>query len=71
MTRIKTDSVNILQDEIRRQFGSAGTSRFARALPTFQVEHRVPERFLKLLTELDQAEHHRNTVFKAHGGGKP
>ena len=60
MSRKKPDSASILQDEIRRQFGSAGTSRFLRALPDFQMERRIPERFLKLLNELDRAEAERN-----------
>lgn len=56
MARKMPHKTKILQDEIRKQFGSAGTSRFLRALPGFQVEHRTPQRFTKLLTELDRAE---------------
>ncbi|MEP9386704.1 hypothetical protein [Mesorhizobium sp. KR9-304] len=56
MPRNKPNSANILQDEIRKQFGSAGTSRFLRALPGFRVEHKIPERFSNLLAELDRAE---------------
>jgi hypothetical protein len=56
----------ILQEEIRRQFGSAGTSRFLRALPQFQVENRIPERFLNLLNELDRAESDGNDGYASN-----
>jgi hypothetical protein len=67
MSRKKPDNASILQDEIRRQLGSAGTSRFLRALPDFQVERRIPERFLKLLNELDRAEAERNGGYAGNG----
>ena len=56
MTRNRQDNSNILQEEIRRQFGSAGTVRFLHSLPAFQVERHMPERFHNLLSELDRAE---------------
>ncbi len=56
MTRNRQDNSNILQEEIRRQFGSAGTVRFLHTLPTFQVESGMPERFRNLLSELDRVE---------------
>lgn len=69
MSRNGTDSANILQEEIRRQFGSSGTTRFVRSLPAFQIEHGVPERFVNLLTELDRAESdQRNAGYTARNG---
>lgn len=56
MSRNGTDSMNMLQKEIRKQFGSAGTSRFVKSLPNFKVDNDVPDRFADLLGELDQAE---------------
>jgi hypothetical protein len=56
MARDMPHKTKILQEEIRKQFGSAGTSRYLRALPGFQVEHRTPQRFTNLLAELDRAE---------------
>ena len=60
-------NAKILQQEIRRQFGSAGTSRFLRALPSFQVEQKIPDRFANLLTELDHAESDRRNGKGANG----
>ena len=59
MARDMPNNTKILQEQIRKQFGSAGTSRFLRTLPGFQVEHKIPERFTNLLTELDRAESSR------------
>ena len=56
MARDMPHNTKIMQEEIRKQFGSVGMSRFLRALPGFQVEHKIPERFTNLLTELDRAE---------------
>lgn len=56
MARDMPRNAKILQEEIRRQFGSAGMSRYIRALPAFEVERRVPERLVNLLSELDRAE---------------
>ena len=55
----RTNSANNLQHEIRKQFASAATSRFLRALPGFQVDHKIPERFTNLLTELERIESDR------------
>jgi hypothetical protein len=52
----RPNSQNDLQQEIRKQLGSAGMSRFLHALPGFQVEHNTPERFVHLLAKLDRAE---------------
>jgi len=49
-----------LQEEIRKQFGSAGTSRFLRSLPGLKVEQGIPDRFCNLLNELDRVESDRN-----------
>ena len=68
MSRSRTDSANILQKEIRRQLGSAGTSRFMRALPGFRVEHKIPERFANLLAELDRAEADQQNVGHSSDG---
>ena len=68
MSRSRTDSANILQKEIRRQFGSVGTSRFVRALPGFGVEHKIPERFANLLAELDRAEADQQNVGHSSDG---
>ena len=62
MSRNRTDSANILQKEIRRQLGSAGTSRFMRALPGFRVEPKIPVRFATLLGDLDRAEADQQNV---------
>ena len=68
MPRHKPDSANILQNEIRKQFGSAATSRFLRALPGFRVDHKIPERFSNLLAELDRAESdQRGSDMNGHG----
>ncbi len=45
-----------MNDEIRKQFGAAGTQRFLRAQPWFQSEPGIPQQFVELLAELDQAE---------------
>ena len=60
MAREMPHNAKILQEEIRKQFGSAGTSRFVRSLPGFQVEQGIPERFANLLNELDRSESDRN-----------
>jgi hypothetical protein len=67
MARDMPHNAKFLQKEIRRQFGSAGTSRFLRALPDFQVEQKIPERFVNLLTELDRAESERRNGKGANG----
>lgn len=67
MSRNRPHRTSTLQDEIRKQFGSAGTSRFLRALPGFQVEHRIPKRFRNLLTELERAEDERNGDYAGKG----
>ena len=71
MSRSRTDSANILQKEIRRQFGSVGTSRFVRALPGFGVEHKIPDRFANLLAELDRAEADQQNVGHSSDGTAP
>ncbi|MBL8576878.1 MAG: hypothetical protein JNK47_06605 [Mesorhizobium sp.] len=50
------DDVNSLRQEIRKQFGSAATTRFVRSIPAFHVENAMPERFTDLLAQLDRAE---------------
>jgi hypothetical protein len=67
MSRNRPDRAKILQDEIRKQFGSVGTSRFLHALPGFQPEHRIPGRFVNLLKELDRAENERNGGYAGNG----
>lgn len=67
MARDMPHNAKILQEEIRRQFGSAGTSRFLRALPDLKVEHQIPDRFTNLLTELDRAESARRNGRRANG----
>jgi hypothetical protein len=56
MSRNGQDSASILQEEIRKQFGSPATARFARSLAPFQVDRSMPDRFAGLLAELDRAE---------------
>lgn len=56
MSRNARDSANILQEEIRMQFGSPSTTRFLRNLPTFKVDQATPEHLLRLLADLDRAE---------------
>jgi hypothetical protein len=58
-----------LQNEIRRQFGSAGTARFLRALPVFRPEAGIPKRFASLLTELERAEDDQRNAGYAPGNG--
>jgi hypothetical protein len=71
MSRNKSNNMNILQHEIRRQFNSAGTSRFLRALPGFEVEAAIPMRLVDLLKELDRAEADRtNTRHPPHNEPK-
>jgi hypothetical protein len=67
MARDMPHNAKILQEEIRKQFGSAGTSRFLRSLPGFQVEHGIPERFRNLLNELERTESDRNN---GYGGNR-
>jgi hypothetical protein len=62
MARNMLHDAKILQAEIRKQFGSAGMSRFMRALPGFQVEHGIPDRLADLLSELDRAETDRRNA---------
>ncbi|MBX3581859.1 MAG: hypothetical protein KF810_08195 [Rhizobiaceae bacterium] len=50
------DNTNVLQQEIRKQLGSAAVKRFAESLPAFGVEKSIPDSFLSLLAELDAAE---------------
>ncbi len=68
MTRNRQDSSKILQEEIRRQFGSAGTVRFLHTLPAFQVENGIPEQFRNLLSELDRVESEKHG-FGTSGSG--
>ncbi len=56
MDRNRTENANMLQAEIRRQFGSPGTARFLHSLPAFQLQDETPDRFVNLLSELDRAE---------------
>jgi hypothetical protein len=56
MTRSRVDKRDTLSDEVRRQFGSAGMSRFLRALPLFRIDLRMPDQFQNLLAELDRVE---------------
>jgi hypothetical protein len=41
---------------IRRQFGAEATKRFLRALPAFQTQNDIPDRFKELLDRLDGIE---------------
>ncbi|MDQ2632942.1 MAG: hypothetical protein M3Y43_00880 [Pseudomonadota bacterium] len=68
MARTMQHNTKLLQTEIRRQFGSAGTSRFLRALPGFQVEQQLPDRFADLLSELDRAESDRGGAPRSCSG---
>lgn len=56
MSGNENDDVNSLRQEIRKQFGSAATIRFARSIPAFRVENAMPERFTNLLAQLDRTE---------------
>ena len=60
MTRNKGERPQSLPDEIKRQFSMPGTGRFLRAQPWFRCETGLPERFVELLAELDQAEGRRS-----------
>lgn len=60
MSRHDTHNSHILQEQIRRQFGSTGTTRFVRSLPAFSVEGNLPDRLSDLLTKLEQAEDDRH-----------
>lgn len=61
MSRNAPNRKDELHAEIRRQIGSTGTMRFIRSLPSFEVAQGLPERFVNLLTELDQAESQQRT----------
>ena len=56
MTLTKGERPESLPDEIRRQFGAPGTTRFLRAQPWFHFEPGIPRQFMELLSELDRAE---------------
>ncbi len=56
MSGNENDDVNSLRHEIRKQFGSVATTRFARSIPTFRVDNAMPERFANLLAELERSE---------------
>ncbi|MEQ1941079.1 hypothetical protein ABMA32_01515 [Mesorhizobium sp. VNQ89] len=56
MSGNENDDVNSLRQEIRKQFGSAATTRFVRNIPAFRVDNAMPERFTNLLAELDRTE---------------
>jgi len=56
MSGNENDDVNSLRHEIRKQFGSAATTRFVRNIPAFRVDNAMPERFTNLLAELDRTE---------------
>jgi len=45
-----------LAEEIRRQIGSPGVTRYLASLPTFSVDPGLPERLSDLLGELRRAE---------------
>lgn len=60
MSRHGTHNTHILQEQIRRQFGSVGTTRFVRSLPAFRVEGSLPDRFSSLLVELERVEADRH-----------
>lgn len=62
MSGNRTENANILQEEIRRQFGSVGTTRYVKTLPPYQVEHRIPERLANLLSELERREADRGVA---------
>jgi len=68
MARKMQHDANILQQEIRKQFGSPSTSRFLRALPGLQVEAGIPDRFADLLRELDRAETGRRDAGRKRPG---
>jgi hypothetical protein len=68
MSRNGSHNANILHEEIRRQFGSVGTTRFVHSLPAFQVESDLPDRFSSLLTELELAEADRRHAGLGHAG---
>jgi hypothetical protein len=68
MTRNNSDRLTSLPDEIRRQFGAPATTRFLRALPSFQIDPRTEEHFSELLEELEIAEGRRaNSVRRRQG----
>ena len=51
---------NMLRHEIRRQFNAPATARFLNALPTFRVDTSIPDRFDRLLNELERCESERS-----------
>ena len=50
------DGPDPLADEIRRQLGSAGLTRYLSSLPAFAVDPGMPERLRDLFAELQRAE---------------
>ncbi|UCI16987.1 hypothetical protein FJ970_17790 [Mesorhizobium sp. B2-1-8] len=51
----KFDGRAVLTSHVRHQLGTKATRRFVRALPIFRVDPDTPDRFKKLLRELNQA----------------
>lgn len=56
MTRNSNNNQAPVQEQIRRQLGSAEMARFLNALPSFQVDDNIPDDFQVLLGKLDRAE---------------
>lgn len=56
-----------LPGDIRQQFDAPATARFLRSLPSLQVDHQIPDRFLELLAELDRTEFANQNSPKGRG----
>lgn len=56
MIRHNEERQGRMTEEIRRQFGSAGTTRFLRSIPALQVEKEIPDLLQDLLCELERVE---------------
>ncbi|MBS3650162.1 hypothetical protein KEU06_16230 [Pseudaminobacter sp. 19-2017] len=55
MTNQETNNPIRLEMEFRRQMRSGQMSRFVGTLPVYTVEPEIPDRFVRLLEELDRA----------------
>lgn len=51
-----------LRNQIRRQFVSPATAKFLQALPPFKIDPGIPDRFNRLLGELDRTERERRRM---------
>lgn len=59
MNGARSEEMDLLREEIRRQFESPATQRFLRSHPSLRVEAELPGELDALLARLDRVEHTR------------